>query len=66
MKKILFVTSKYSSSEDNKYLTNDLVDSFVEKGDSVKVIAIGDNNSSNTSKFISENLFFLQSDMKYV
>lgn len=64
MKKILFVASKYSSFDDNSYLTNDLAKHFSKQGCDVTVVAYSDKNVTMRKQDVNENLLKISSKIK--
>ncbi len=56
MKKILFIASKYSTQENDPYLTNDLALEFSRKGCLVTVVAYGTENVIREKRSILENI----------
>ena len=56
MKKILFIASKYSTQDNDPYLTNDLALEFSRKGYLVTVVAYGTENVIREERSILENI----------
>lgn len=66
MKKILLIASKYSTTSDSPYLTNDLALELVRLGHHVTIIAYGDATIKRTSDYLSEHVIDISSNVKYL
>lgn len=65
-KNILLIFSKYSSSEKDLYLTNDLARAYASKEFNVTVVAFGDDNAMRSQNHLEEHIIKIKSGIKFL
>ncbi len=64
-KNILLIFSKYSSSENDLYLTNDLARAYANRNFNVTVVAFGDDNITRSQTNLEEHIIKIKSKVKF-